>query len=291
MSLTQSEYARRRTRDKTGAFLTTDKVYDWLLKYESVKTWIDNYTAFHTRRLYLRGLHVLCLRLDLNPDQILELGRANGDKVPRDLKTKVKTILNEYVQEGKLGEARSIYVSLRSFLAVHELTVTFQKNERPKYRRKKAASEQVPTKDQVYTMVEAAGKVKGWADPLKKLRARSLILCAFEAGPRPGCLVGWQYGLVKDYLWPEVKTPIPIKVTPEMDTKMQGYDLEYYYTFLGKEAAQALKEYLEARISRGAKLTPQSPIWVTQASNSKDEPLDYDVLPNHQARNQRCGLA
>ncbi|MGA2784993.1 MAG: hypothetical protein ABSF09_09890 [Candidatus Bathyarchaeia archaeon] len=90
MTTAQSEYASGRTRDKTGAFLETSKVYDWLLKYESVKTWINNYTCFHTRRLYLRGLNVLCMRLDLNPDQILELGRANGDKFPRDLKTKIK---------------------------------------------------------------------------------------------------------------------------------------------------------------------------------------------------------
>ena len=276
LTTAQSEYASGRTRDKTGAFLETSKVYDWLLKYESVKTWINNYTCFHTRRLYLRGLNVLCMRLDLNPDQILELGRANGDKFPRDLKTKIKTILNEYVQKGKLGEAKTIYASLRSFLSCHELIVTFSRQERVHYKRKKLGNEQIPKKEQIYTMVEAVDKVTGWADPLKKLRARSLILCAFQSGVRPSCLVRWHYGLVKEYLFPEIKTPIPIKITGSLDTKLQGYDLPYYYTFIGHEAAQALKEYLEARINRGANLTPESQIWVTSASNSKNKPLDYD---------------
>lgn len=270
-----SEFAKGRGRDGHGAFVSTKRTYDWLLEFESVKTWINNYTAPNTRRNYLTGLSIACRRLNLNPDEILALARGNGDKFPRDLKTQFKNILNEYTQGGKLGEAKKLYAALRSFLLSSEVTVTFTKQERVHYKRKKAAHEKILIRDEIYRLVDAVGKVKGWGDPLKKLRAKALILCAFQSGVRPGCLVRWHYGLVKPYLFPKIRTPVPLKITSTLDTKLLLYDLEYYMTFLAEEAAQALKEYLEARMNRGETLTDSSPIFVTYANNSRGEPLDY----------------
>lgn len=270
-----SEFAKSRTRDGHGAFTASDRVYDWLLEFESVKTWINNYTAPNTRRNYLAGLSIACKRLNLNPDEILALARGNGDKFPRDLKTQFKNILNEYTQGGKLGEAKKLYAALRSFLLSNEITVTFTQQEKVKYKRKKAAHEKILIREEIYRLVDAVDKVKGWHDPLKKLRAKALILCAFQSGVRPGCLVRWHYGLVKPYLFPEIKAPVPLKITSTLDTKLLLYDMEYYMTFLAEEAAQALKEYLEARMNRGETLTESSPIFVTYANNSRGEPLDY----------------
>jgi len=41
-----------------------------------------------------------------------------------------------------------------------------------------------------------------------------------------------------------------LKITNQIDTKLSGYGLDYYYTFLQVEAAQALREYLNYRISQ-----------------------------------------
>ncbi|MFI5449051.1 MAG: tyrosine-type recombinase/integrase [Candidatus Bathyarchaeia archaeon] len=275
MTLSMSEYAQSRERKSDGSFAESKKVYDWLLGFESVKSWIGNYTAKGTRRNYLTGFNILCKKLNLNPDEILQLAEANGDKFPRDLKSQVKGILNEYVQAGKLGEAKKVYASLRSFLAAHEISVVFARQERIRYRRKKAVDEKVPKTEDVYGLVDAADRVKGWRDPLRKLRAKAMILCAFQSGVRPSCLTKWHYGLVKQYLYPELKYPIPLKITPRLDSKLEGYDLDFYYTFLGREAAQALKEYLEARVNRGATLQDNSPIFVTHASNSKNDQITY----------------
>jgi hypothetical protein len=108
-----SEYARTRPRGEDGAFMSNQKIYDWLLGFESVRSWIDAYTAQMTSRNCLLAMNVLCKRLNLNPDQILELGRANGDKVPHDLKTQFTNLTNTYVQSGKLGEAKKIQAALR----------------------------------------------------------------------------------------------------------------------------------------------------------------------------------
>jgi hypothetical protein len=90
------------------------------------------------------GLNIICRRLNLDPDQILNLGRENDDKIPKDSKTRIKVLLNEYVQQGKLGEAKKIYASLRSFLDSHEAAVVFARQERIHYRRKKTANVRSP---------------------------------------------------------------------------------------------------------------------------------------------------
>jgi len=38
-----------------------------------------------------------------------------------------------------------------------------------------------------------------------------------------------------------------LKITNQMDTKLSGYGLNYYYTFLQHEAAQALRDYMDLR--------------------------------------------
>ncbi len=271
---TMSVLAKQRPRDSNGVFLPGAKAYDGLLAYASVASWIGGYTAPNTRRNYLIGLNKICARLNLNPDQLVELARENGDKFPRDIKGHVKALLGEYVQEGKLGEAKKLYAAFRSFLAAHEVAVTFARQERIRYHRKKAASERILTKQEVYGLVDAVDKVKGWRNPLKKLRARALILCAYQSGVRPSCLVRWNYGLIKQDLLAN-RVPVPLKITSTTDSKLAGYDLPYYFTFLGKEGAAALREYIEARINRGATIDDSSPIFVTHSSNSRDKPLTY----------------
>jgi integrase len=270
-----SSFAKRRPRGVGGIFLTTGKLSDWLLEFESVRSWIDGYTAPMTRRNYLNGLNTICRKLNLNPDQLLELGRGNGDKVPRELKLQIKDVLNDYVQNGKLGEAKKINAAIRSFLEAHELAINFTHQERIRYRRKKVADEKIPSIQEVYSMADAADKVKGWRNPLKKLRAKALILCAFQSGVRPSCLIKWNYGLVKESLFPTLKAPVPLRITAKLDSKLLGYDLPYYYTFLGQEAASALKEYLEARMNRGAKFDDDSPVFATYGNNSQDTQVSY----------------
>jgi len=273
---TISDYARARPRNENGSFRTGGgRVYDWLLEFPSVKSWIDAYTAPTSRRNYLLGLNVVCRQLNLNPDQILELARRNGDKVPHDLKSRFLGLTNSYVQGGKLGEARKVQVALRSFLQAHEISFVLTRQQQVRYRRKKVATEQIPKPEQVYAMADSADRMKGWADPLKRARAKAMILCHFQSGVRPSCLCRWTFGMVKDYLYPEVKSPIPLKITSTLDTKLLGYDLDYYYTFIGAEAANALRSYLDLRINRGAKLGDHSALFVTHSSNLRDTPLTY----------------
>lgn len=56
---------------------------------------------------------------------------------------------------------------------------------------------------------------------------------------------------MREQLYPTIKTPVYLKITNQMDTKLSGYGLNYYYTFLQHEAAQALRDYMDLREKQG----------------------------------------
>jgi len=168
-----SEFASNRPRKSNGAFATTSKVYDWLLEFECVRSWIESYQAPLTRKNYLAGLNLVCQRLNVTPDRIVKSARENGDKLPREFKTQLRGLLNSYVQEEKPSRAKRIYQSFRSFLVENEVTVTFTRQERIRYRRKKVIDERVPKRQDIYMLADAAENVKGWRDPLRKPGIRS----------------------------------------------------------------------------------------------------------------------
>ena len=85
------------------------------------------------------------------------------------------------------------------------------------------------------------------ADSACTLRNRAVILCLFQSGVRSNCIRRWNYGLIKDSLFPELKVPVRLRITKDFDTKLIG-QVAYYYTFLQDEAAEALKTYLDWRI-------------------------------------------
>jgi hypothetical protein len=51
-----------------------------------------------------------------------------------------------------------------------------------------------------------------------------------------------------------------------MDTKLGGYALPYYYTFLAFESAKALKDYLDYRVQRDWKPKDGDPLFVTEGT-------------------------
>jgi hypothetical protein len=105
------------------------------------------------------------------------------------------------------------------------------------------------------------------------LRNHAIILCLFQSGVRPGCLCRWTYRLIREYLYPEVKVPVKLVITSETDTKLQSYGLDYYITFLQRDAAVALRSYLDNRIGQGWRFKDDDPVFVTESTASRGEPL------------------
>ncbi len=249
----------KRVRGEHGWYTGGTHNYDWLLKHREIKDWIDSYTSKQTRKAKLyqfqKVLHAAGFK---DPAQLLNLSDLEA-------KNLVKRVAQYYLQNGKPSWARGIMITMRGFYEAHDRELRFKRTEKIRTpAKKKIGIEYIPSRPDAYRMVDSA------LSP----RNKALILCLFQSGVRVGCLCKWTYGMVEDQLYPEVHSPVQIKVTQELDSKLAGYGLGYYVTFLSEEAAQGLREYLEQRKRDGWKPKPSDRVFVTESSASQGRPMN-----------------
>jgi integrase len=79
--------------------------------------------------------------------------------------------------------------------------------------------------------------------------------------------------LFREQLYPVIKQPVRIRVTPAMDTKLNLYGLSHYVTGLQSDAAQALNDYIQLRRARGWNPSPQDWVFVTERAGVRDTKL------------------
>jgi integrase len=226
-----------RERDrKTGWYLPGPQSFEPLLKDPLVSDWIRSYQKSKTREDYARALQVVLRKTGLMPKQLLKLELPEARK-------RIMDIVRDYLDQERYAVARQIQTATKSFFEIHDKQLVFKKAERIKKIRKKIAIELIPSKEQVYSMANYIRK-KNSPD---RIRTRAIFLCLFQSGVRVGCLCKWTIGMVRSQLYPTVKAPVYLKITNQLDTKLSGYGLDYYYTFLQHEATEALREYLDLR--------------------------------------------
>jgi len=246
------------SRDARGRYVSGEKSFSWLLKYPLVTDWIDAYTSEETREKKLYQLEKILRAGGFEePSELLGLSE-------RDVKLLARRVANWYLQKGKGVWAKQIVITMKGFLEANDRKLEFRRAERIRAPvRKKVVNEYIPNKMDIYRMADNAGS----------MRNRTVLLCLFQAGVRVSCLCNWTYELVKDQLYPEIRVPLRIKVSPAMDTKLNLYGLSYYVTGVQGEAAELLREYLGMR-KRGGWI-PQSsdPIFVTERTGGPEAKL------------------
>jgi site-specific recombinase XerD len=99
---------------------------------------------------------------------------------------------------------------------------------------RKSKIEHVPSKAEVYAIVDAA----------TSLRDKAMLLTLFQSGIRENALMKLTYGMVREQL-ENGTCPLTLKIDDTVDTKLKGYHLAQYITFIGKEAIEAIRRYLE----------------------------------------------
>jgi len=179
-------------------------------------------------------------------------------------------VVQEYLKKDKIIAARQIQTVAKSFYEYHDRVIRFKRVDRIRRVRKKIAYEVVPSKDQIYRIADAFKK-----QGKMRIRNKAIILCLFQSGVRVHCLLNWRVGMVREQLYPEIKVPVRLKITNQVDTKLSSYGLSYYYTFLQVEAAQALRHYLDHRISLEGGL--------------RDDDFIFKSIFQKRARNERMG--
>ncbi len=250
---------RERTRGEHGWYTGGVHSYDWLLSSPVVKDWLDGYTNESTRsRMMYQFEKVLLASRRKDPADLLKLSDPQAKSV-------IKRVARFYLQQGKGVWARQIQMTMRGFYEAHDREIKFKRAEKIRTpASKKIGIQHIPTKTDVYRMVDVAGS----------LRNRAMLLCLFESGVRVGCLCRWYYGMVEKQLYPKTTVPVTLRITQAEDTKLALQGLPYYVTFLHDEAAQALKDHIDERKRRGWKPGYKDLIFVTESSASRGEPLD-----------------
>jgi len=234
----------KRRDPKTGYFIKAGKSYDYLFEYSCVEEWVASYSV-NTAKHYMQALEKFCKWTNSTPDDLLKLD-------PKEAKEKVLRFAKEYAGAGKHGKAISIFNGLKSFFGYHNKQLNFNRYRRQfiKNIREKVDYELIPDNELVYRMVDVCRR------PID----RAVILCLFQSGIRINALHRLNYTHVREQL-EQNRVPIRLKITSNIDTKLRGVGLSYYYSFIGKEAVDALTTYLEALKSEGVQLKNEDPLF------------------------------
>ena len=156
----------------------------------------------------------------------------------------------------KLADAR--VSAIRSFYATFDIVIRLRGRRRlpkPKVRNKR--------------MKVGAEQVKTLVDHARTPRDKAVILTMFQSGMDVSTLCSLKYGDVAEGL---VKNDHPLKL--ELYRPKTGVE---HYTFLGKDAVDALKVYIKDAETRGVKFSNNSPLLVTEKGK---EPVDTNNVQN-----------
>jgi len=251
-------------REQTGRFKPmpeSEKSYSWLLQYPEIKQFANSVRHPKTRAYKLYYLSNFFNNGDT------EKARTFLDKVIARDDLGVKNMALEYIRE---LERKGITASIMTFSAtirglvnnyhhLDKLDVGFfrwKDNELPPpHVGRKEANQRIPSPQEIYAMSDAGGGPGNIAG----LRFKATTLFLFQSGCRGGVLANLKYGHIAPCLYGTcyhdhpinradgMKLPIYIQITDQVDTKLKIYHTPYYYTFLGIEAATAIREYIEWR--------------------------------------------
>jgi len=256
--------SKRFHRQDHGWFASRPHSYVELLKNPLVEPWIKRYREGESQESYARALQKI---LTMTGKTVEEFQGLTAEEAKRE----VLAVADEIRKKGMYAEARKVVIAAKGFMEQHKKKIELDRLEKKKYYaapRKKVAYEVIPNREQVYKMADGSLALKA------SLRNRAMILCLYQSGVRENCLCRWTYGMFKDQLYPEVKVPVKLVITAEMDTKLQSYDLGYYITFLQRDAAESLKTYLDYRKQRGWQPKDDDVVFVTESTASQGEPLE-----------------
>lgn len=267
-------------RQAHGWFKPGPRSYATLLKSDAVSMLAETYTPKG------RASNLYCLQQFL---EINSLGPEEFLKLPDlDVKKCIRKAILQKRKEGCYAQGRKMFYVVRRFLELNDREVAFKRTEKKlllKLEPKKNGREYVPTREDIYRIVDAFPD-KG---AVQRKRGQALFLCLWQSGVRASCLCSWTYGMFKKTLWPMINPPVPIKVLAHReegfndvaeDTKLSSYSVGYYYTFLAYESAKALKDYMEERQAHGWKPKESDPVFVTHGTvkEANNKPLTAQHL-------------
>lgn len=231
-------------------------------KHECVREWLET-RPLGTRKQYGRKLMHFCEASGLSPREFLALDRRRA----RDI---VWKFVKPFISESP-SKANNNLAALKSFYRSKDGEILpFDSRRGGKHyfngkRRKKAALEHVPNRPEMFAIIDAA----------TNLRDNTMLLVLFQSGIRENAICHLKFGHVKDQLYPEPKIPLRLRITDKIDTKLQGYMISFYDTFLQGEAVQKLRAYCDKfHKDQG----PEKPLFYTRLGNAMNAERLWEIV-------------
>ncbi|MEM3458980.1 MAG: site-specific integrase [Candidatus Bathyarchaeia archaeon] len=225
--------------------------YAYLLKDADVKRWYENVARGSrvTADVYLRRLGWVCKHLNLKPKELVE-------KREKELGMLLADLVSYLEREGKAGSyIKSCLKAVKSWLSFNMVEVKVKIKIKDADDTPTLREERVPTQQELRKIFLSGD-----------LRARSACVLLAHSGLRIETLGNYDGtdGLrIRDL--PEMRVEnsevtfekVPTMVVVRKELSKAGHQ---YFSFLGEEGCEYLKDYLESRLKEGEKLTPDSPV-------------------------------
>ena len=213
--------------------------YQALLKDEDVRRWYENLKAksILTATVYLRTLGLYCELEKKSPKDIIEEAQR------KELTAKFSDFIRRMEREGKAGSYLVRFKKvIKSWLSYNNIDYKLKVNIKGEYDTPRIANERVPTKEEL-------SKILRMASP----RARVAIALMAYSGLRPeslGDFEGKDGIRIGDFKEARIekknltfdKLPSLLRVRPNLSKARHQY-----FTFIGKEAARYIQDYLNLR--------------------------------------------
>ena len=243
--------------------LIVDNV-DW--EDPALTRWLDTITKKSTKWGYRTAYRAYALFTGKTASELIDEALEDAKKDPRERRDVVLKRLVEFyrwmkteyprksrgkgpkriIGKGSTDKRANVTVnSIRSFYATFGVTVRMKGRHalpRPRVTNKR--------------MRVAAEQVKILVDHARTPRDRAIILTLFQGGMDVSTLCSLQYRDVAEALKNDEQ---PLKL--ELFRKKSGTE---YYTFLGKDAVEAVRAYLADMKSRGRKFRHETPLFLKE---------------------------
>jgi integrase len=223
---------------------TVRKYEPFIEAHPEVEAWLKNRPQ-STRKVFAARLEEFCNDMNISPEEWRALDKFEA----RDLAWKyIEPKIKEHptVAQAYLTTLKSWYRNLNGERlpldsgrgGKHYLHLAYKRH----------ATEHIPNKPELYQIV----------DMVSSLRDKALLLFLFQSGVRVNVLQHLTLGDVFDQLDEDI---ITLKITADLDYKLRGRDIPFYYTFLNGEGAEALRRYCKLHHKDS---TPDTPLFYTK---------------------------
>lgn len=245
------------------------RIKGWNSEYPSVNKFLSHYArkvkSEKTREnvgLILKGF---CEFAGKKPDELVEY-------TPK----KASEIVQNYVDSLAQKDRSIRYVNvcmayLKTFFEVNDFkgsrAIDVDRHYQPSRYMKR--SEYIPTAAEIYNMAYAAGTK----------RNRALVLALYTSGLRNSTLRALLFCDVKDELEKEIDL-VKLPVYPEMKKVDPGACKNNipYYTFLSKDATEALRQYCEERKQTLGNINDDEPLFASESTNVEPQTRRHTLV-------------